>query len=326
MNVKAHGAVDLTVKSVEDSSNPNGEFYAVLSTASVDRDGEIVDYGAFDPLPAKITIDVDHGLSVATTVGSGVPSYEDDRLVVRGTYSSIPRAQEVRTLVNEGHISTMSVAFLHSERSKDEKGAPHITKADLANATFCAVPVNTDALVLAAKSLKAGARNSAKDADAIQAIHDGASYLGAACSAKAAGRDARTKAVAGSYEDRQEDILEALVEASTAAIAAAYPNADPGEYGWLLRIVATFDDRVVYRIGWDSDDAFQVAYTWDGEEAAVTGTPEAVQIDEVVSPAPAGDQEESRPTAAAKAAAAVPDEITVRAFGLSLVALATAAS
>jgi phage head maturation protease len=139
------------VKSVEDDENPNGGFDVVLSSPSLDRDGEIIDAKVFDPLPEHITFDIDHGMSTATTVGSGKPFYEGDVLRVKGTFSSIPRAQEVRTLVREGHIKTTSVAFMGAER-EEKDGVTHITKAELLNGAFVAIPSNRDALVLSAKS------------------------------------------------------------------------------------------------------------------------------------------------------------------------------
>src|SRR3546814_9744252 len=79
------------VKAVEDADgDPNGEFDVILSAPTLDRDGEVIDAKVFDPLPDHITFDIDHGMSTATTVGSGVPEYlPDGRLRVKGTYSSI---------------------------------------------------------------------------------------------------------------------------------------------------------------------------------------------------------------------------------------------
>ena len=92
-----------------------GSFEVVLSAPTKDRDGEtLLPEEWKQPLPDHITFDVDHGMSVAATVGSGVPTLNDaGELVVAGTYSSLARAQEVRTLVNEGHIKTTSVAFMN---------------------------------------------------------------------------------------------------------------------------------------------------------------------------------------------------------------------
>lgn len=139
------------VKAVDDGSDPNGEFEVILSAPTLDRDGEVIDAKVFEPLPDHITFDIDHGMSTATTVGSGTPSYEGDLLVVRGSYSSIPRAQEVRTLVREGHIRTTSVAFMGAERETKD-GVTHIVKAELLNGAFVPIPSNRQAVVLSAKS------------------------------------------------------------------------------------------------------------------------------------------------------------------------------
>jgi len=309
------------------TDDPNGAFEAVLSAPTLDRDGEIIDAKAFEPLPDHITIDMDHGLSMATTVGSGRPFYDGDVLKIRGSFSSIARAQEARTLVVEDHIRTMSVAFTRSESTKATSTEPvHIKRAELLNAAFVAVPSNRDALVLSAKAMdeKVGARNSKTDAANIQTMHDTAVSLGADCSGAKSARSADTKAVAGSYEDRQEDIREALVESADAAIAAAYPDSAPDERGYLVHIIATFDDHVVYQIGWDDDDALSVSYTWNGEEVTITGTPEPVTVDQVVTPATPDE-------AAAKAAALRPgltdeDEMYLRARAFSLAATAAALS
>lgn len=160
-----------------------GSFEVVLSTKAKDRDGdELQPEDWKQPLPEHITFDADHGMSVATTVGSGTPTIDDSgRMVVRGTYSSLPRAQEVRTLVNEGHIRTTSVAFM-TEKSQQKDGTTKQVR-ELLNGAFVAIPSNREALVLSSKaadvSEKAGARNSKSDADRIQAIHDHAVALGA---------------------------------------------------------------------------------------------------------------------------------------------------
>lgn len=140
------------VKAVEDAGgDPNGEFDVVLSAPTLDRDGEVIDAKVFEPLPDHITFDIDHGMSTATTVGSGTPFYDGDVLRVKGTYSSIPRAQEVRTLVREGHIRTTSVAFMGAVR-EEKDGVPHIVKAELLNGAFVPIPSNRESVVLSAKS------------------------------------------------------------------------------------------------------------------------------------------------------------------------------
>jgi HK97 family phage prohead protease len=167
---KAVGLVDTA-----ETDSPNGAFEVVLSAATLDRDGEIIDSRAFDPLPEHVPFDIDHGMTVQTTVGSGQPYYaEDGSLRVKGTFASTPLAQEVRTLVAEGHIRTTSVTFMAAERTKDEKSVDHVTRAELLNGTFTPIPSNREAVVLSAKAFEAavdekvGARNSASDASKIQ--------------------------------------------------------------------------------------------------------------------------------------------------------------
>jgi hypothetical protein len=220
----------------------------VLSAPTLDRDGEVVDGGCFDPLPDHITFDIDHGLSTATTVGSGKPFYDGDLLKVRGTFSSIPRAQEVRTLVKEGHIRTTSVAY-HRPKHETKDGIPHVVKAELLNGAFVPVPANREAVVVSSKAHKAGS----------------------------AIRAARSKMMVGSYEERQEEMTEAL--------AGAYPDA------WWIEVIATFDDRVVYEVhGGANDDAqFETPYTWDGDGVAF-GPAAQVDVTQIATPVPAGDE------------------------------------
>lgn len=174
------------VKSLDDEGddNPNGTFEAILSAPTLDRDGEVIGAKAFEPLPDHIPIDIDHGMTVATTVASGRPYYDGDVLKIKGSYSSIPRAQELRTLVREGHIRKMSVTFMGATR-EERDGVPHVTKGELLNAAFVPIPSNREAAVLVAKAFaadeKAGARNSAKDAERLQSIHDYAVENGALC-------------------------------------------------------------------------------------------------------------------------------------------------
>ena len=156
-----YGAVNVTLKAL-DPDDPAGQFEAILSAPTLDRDGEIIDAKAFEPLPDHITIDVDHGMSTATTVGSGTPFYDGDLLKFRGTFSTLPRAQEVRTLVAEGHIRKMSVAFMNANRevSADDERV-HIRSAELLNAAIVPIPSNRDASILSAKSAETAAMNMA---------------------------------------------------------------------------------------------------------------------------------------------------------------------
>jgi hypothetical protein len=171
---------DATITNTDDAFP--GSFEVILSAQTKDRDGDtLLKDGWKLPLPDHITFDSDHGMTVEKTVGSGVPRIDEEtgNLIVSGTYSSLARAQEVRTLVNEGHIRTTSVAFMSEKSQKDGRT---VSVRELLNGAFVAIPSNREALVLSSKGLKAGARNSAADAAKVQDIHDHAAALGADCS------------------------------------------------------------------------------------------------------------------------------------------------
>jgi hypothetical protein len=170
---------DVDIKALKDGE---GEFEAVLSVPTLDRDGEVIDARAFEPLPEYIPIDIDHGMSVTSTVGSGTPFYDGEILRFRGTFASTSLGQEVRTLVLEQHIRKMSVAFMSAQRAEDENGIPHIVKAELLNAAIVAIPSNREADILAAKALDLKATKAAS----LQQIHDLAAAAGAECATKAA--------------------------------------------------------------------------------------------------------------------------------------------
>lgn len=162
-----------------------GTFEVILSTPAKDRDGDELHTSEWkQPLPEHITFDIDHGMSVEKTVGSGVPEIDEaGRLVVKGTYSSLPTAQNTRTLVNEGHIRTVSVAFMSEPQTL--KDGTKRTQRELLNGAFVAIPANREAVILSSKSLdvdaKAGARHSASDAKALQSAHDALVAMGASC-------------------------------------------------------------------------------------------------------------------------------------------------
>jgi len=191
---------EATVNAAGSDDDFPGSFEVILSSPTLDRDGDtLLPEDWKTPLPERINFDSDHGMSVATTVGSGVPSIDPmtGNLLVRGTFSSLPRAQEVRTLVKEGHVDRTSVTFM-SEPSTTKDGKTRRVR-ELLSGAFVALPANREAVVLAAKSFaaglaeaqealglsapiviaKAGARNAKSDMAHIQAIHDHALALGA---------------------------------------------------------------------------------------------------------------------------------------------------
>ena len=283
---------DATITNTDDAFP--GEFEVILSAPTKDRDGETLMPEEWKtPLPDRITFDADHGMSVASTVGSGVPTLNDaGELVVFGTYSSLARAQEVRTLVNEGHIRTTSVAFM-TEKSPQKDGKGTVTR-ELLNGAFVAVPSNREALVLSSKGLKAGARNSASDAEHIQAMHDHSAALGASCPTPAKSlRTATLKSVDGSLEATQDRARDALSDAY------------PGVYTYLRATVPNGSGGGTLVFGVEDDtssmESFKQDYTDDGSVITLTGERSAVDLVEVIKPDP---DESTEPPAAADDAAA----------------------
>jgi hypothetical protein len=138
---------------------PNGGFTCIASTPEEDRDGDNLYQEEWKSLPDHITVDSDHGMSVATTVGSGHPYFNSEGNVQTDvSFSSIPRAQEVRTLVKEGHIRNVSVAFM-TDKSK-KAGEP---RRELLNLGIVAVPSNRGAVILDSKALDARAEEIAAE-------------------------------------------------------------------------------------------------------------------------------------------------------------------
>lgn len=211
MERKATEAI-ATVKDVATKS-PQGEFEIVMSTDSVDRDGEIIAKGAFDPLPESIPVHAFHDFN--DPIGRAVPGYDTQgRLVGRGFYASTDRAQEIRQLVAEGVIGHTSVGFMAAEREKGEGDIPTITAAELLEVSFVSVPSNRDARVLASKSLY----EKGTKGERLQAIHDLAVQNGAEC----AGGKSHTP------QTPEQDTASAVTtpEEKAAAPAAAVPPAD----------------------------------------------------------------------------------------------------
>ncbi len=331
---------DATIRPVGDDQDFPGGFEVILSSPTKDRDGDTLLPGDWKtPLPDHITFDQDHLMSVAGTVGSGRPELEDvtGNLVVRGTYSSLPRAQEVRTLVKEGHIRTTSVAFL-TEKSTRKDGSQSVSR-ELLNGAFVAIPSNREAVVLAAKEFgaKAGARNSKADAGRIQSIHDHAVALGAehgdGTGKSAPTRTAKnlvrqTKSIVGSVEALQARVQDALQDETGGRGWAWLRGVIPGDAGGTL----VYDLSDPYS---GDADTFRRTYTDDGVVVTLNNDATEVDILEIVVPDPDSDEQQDDSaaieTADAASAAAVrsvdADEdslIALRVRSFSLLAQASA--
>lgn len=249
---------DFAVLNDPSDNSPTGGFEVILSAPTLDRDDEVIDAKAFEPLPEHITFDTDHSMTCDSVVGSGVPSYAPDgTLRVKGTYCSDERSQTIRQKVADGHIRTTSVTFMAADRTPDEKGIVHVKRAELLNGTFTPVPSNREAIVITAKSIvaKAGARNSGSDSERLQTIHDMAVANGATCEAKhfsgdaiatrlltpAEVRDIETAEIdekdttpqtpADTGEETETSSIDSTADAAAVAAKAATETADAADEG-----------------------------------------------------------------------------------------------
>lgn len=212
--------VNVLTANIKATKSETGGYDIVLSMPTVDRDGEIIDARAFEPLPAdRIAIDVDHGMTVLTTVGSGVAEYEGDILMLRDfRFATTPLGKDVQTLVDEGHVSKMSVAFMDAIREVDEAdGKPHVRKAELLNAAIVAIPSNREASILAAKAAIALTDKSAVLTEDTEPATDGATGVCQTCGHAPAATDPEDTAADEAAVDPPADVLLAQAAASIAA-------------------------------------------------------------------------------------------------------------
>jgi len=267
---------DATISNTDDAFP--GSFEVILSAQTKDRDGDtLLKDGWKQPLPEHITFDSDHGMTVEKTVGSGVPRIDEEtgNLIVSGTYSSLPRAQEVRTLVNEGHIRTTSVAFMTEKTQKD--GAT-VTQRELLNGAFVAIPSNREALVLSSKGLKAGARNSKADAEKVQGIHDHAAALGAECVGAPAKSFVRKDADTEDATDPAALIpaIDAAIDEAINLFAAVDVESLPAEVQQAIALIQAADatvDELLDALGIPDPD--EDAAASGADQTPATGAPAA---------------------------------------------------
>lgn len=159
-------AVDATITGAD-----RGSFTAVASTGSVDRDGEVIVPGAFNPLPASIPVHMDHDMRAANVVARARPYYRGTQLLIDAEFGSDPAAQEARRKVTEGLVDSVSIVFLASDK-RDVKGVPTVFSGELLACDLVSVPANAEARVLTSRSLRSALSYTTADAraDALLAL------------------------------------------------------------------------------------------------------------------------------------------------------------
>lgn len=121
----------------------DGEFEVVATTEGVDRDGEVIkvsgwDFTNFKKNPVLLWGHDYYSMPIGAVTEIKV---EGTSVIAKGVFAKSERAQEVRSLYDDGFIKTVSVGFIPLE-----KNGPMITKAELLELSFVSVPSNPDAL------------------------------------------------------------------------------------------------------------------------------------------------------------------------------------
>lgn len=155
---KAYSKAFASIESVDEKDyGPNGGFTAVLSTPSEDRDGDELFRNEWkDFTQERYPLDIDHGMSVADTIGSFRPYFDGEKMMMEANFAGTPKAQDVRALVTPDpdtgirHIGSVSVAFMVDKTKKSGEA-----RRELLNAGVVAIPSNRDAVILASKAASA---------------------------------------------------------------------------------------------------------------------------------------------------------------------------
>lgn len=119
-----------------------GEFEVVATTSSVDRDGEILlvegwDFKNYMNNPIVLLGHDWQSLPIGAVTHI---EQKDGKIIMSGVFAGTPIGQEVRKLYDDGILRTVSVGCLIKERN-----GPVVTKMEMIELSFVAIPSNTDA-------------------------------------------------------------------------------------------------------------------------------------------------------------------------------------
>ena len=141
--------IKLGIKSVK---GEKGVFEFIASNAAVDRDGEVIDPKGWDiknfqKNPVILWAHNYHELPIGKAIKITKTA---DMLKVAIEFASKEansKAEQVKKLVEEGILNTVSVGFI--PKARDEKDSTKIIEAELLEVSLVPVPSNPEALALA---------------------------------------------------------------------------------------------------------------------------------------------------------------------------------
>jgi HK97 family phage prohead protease len=153
----------LLLKAVTTAAAHKGEFTAVISTATVDREKDIVDPAGFVralhkwvPLGKKIPLAWNHSTKAEDQIGyvdPGSARVQDGEVVVTGWIDQdTPVGQDAWRQVKMGTLG-FSFGYLPLEGAKRKGGGRYLTEVDVYEITATPTPMNADTRVLDFKAM-----------------------------------------------------------------------------------------------------------------------------------------------------------------------------
>jgi len=178
MSIKTRTA---EVKSNEGSGTISG-YAATFTHEQADSYGDVIAKGAFlesieaikesgNPIPLLWNHD---SADLKAYIGTVTELHEDDHgLYFEASFDDTEEAQRARKLAADGRICKLSFAYTVLDQAEveldDGRKANELRKLDIHEVSLVLYPANPDTSIV---DVKAGRRNSAKDADDLQRIAD----------------------------------------------------------------------------------------------------------------------------------------------------------
>jgi HK97 family phage prohead protease len=155
----------MTVKAATAVSTEQGQFEAVISTASVDREGDVVAPAAmvsalraWAAMPKLIPLSYNHSTDAEDIVGHVDPAsvvQSGDEVIASGWVDrDTERGREVWRLMKSGTLGFSFGYLIPDGGSNDRKGGGrHITQLDVFEVTATPTPMNNDTRVVSTKAI-----------------------------------------------------------------------------------------------------------------------------------------------------------------------------
>lgn len=138
-------------KAVEQDSSYS--FKVVVTTEWVDRDGEIIkaDWIDFANYMKNPVVLIDHSYKIESIVWKTLKIYQENWVTIAEWVfaKGIEKAELIRELYNQWFVKTVSIWFIPKQRSSNDRTI--ITKSEMLEFSFVAVPANPEALSLDGK-------------------------------------------------------------------------------------------------------------------------------------------------------------------------------